>query len=292
MQDRDAASRTIEAELNVRAATAELVHFDLPEPIHDLVRDRDEGAYRIDLCLTPRPRNAFGCYRDRWGPNRFERIGHLYVAPPGETLFARSDGGRQTSILCHLRAESIRTWFDRDLDWTPRRLEASLDVPSAEMRGLLLRLADEARHPGFASELLIELIAGQLAIELTRYCHAIDGDSTSGGLATWRLRLIDERLREVREAPTLSELARLCGLSVRQLTRSFRKSRGSSIGDHVAASRVEHAKHLLATGETIKAIGYSLGFSTPSAFSYAFRRATGQTPRQFRNDENRTKRGR
>jgi AraC family transcriptional regulator len=71
-------------------------------------------------------------------------------------------------------------------------------------------------------------------------------------------------------------------LSVRQLTRGFRVSRGCSIGDHVAQSRLTNAKRLLATEQSVKAIAYSLGFSSPSSFSYAFRRSVGETPRDFR----------
>ena len=122
----------------------------------------------------------------------------------------------------------------------------------------------------------------QLAIELSRYCRAIADGPMTGGLALWRLRLIDERLREVREAPTLAELAALCRLSVRQLTRAFRASRGCSIGDCVAQSQVDHARLLLATDESVKTIAYSLGFSSPSAFAHAFRRATGESPHEFR----------
>jgi AraC family transcriptional regulator len=96
------------------------------------------------------------------------------------------------------------------------------------------------------------------------------------------LRRIEERLKEVREPPTLSELATLCNLSVRQLTRAFRASRGRSIGDYVEQSRLDQAKCLLATEASVKSIAYSLGFASPSSFSFAFRRATGETPREFR----------
>jgi AraC family transcriptional regulator len=130
--------------------------------------------------------------------------------------------------------------------------------------------------------MLVELIAGQLAIELARYCMAIAEGPVTGGLAPWRLRLIDERMREVHKAPTLTELADLCGLSVRQLTRAFRISRGSSIRQYVALSQVEHAKRLLTSEESVKAIAHSLGFSSSSKFAFAFRRATGETPREFR----------
>ena len=145
-----------------------------------------------------------------------------------------------------------------------------------------MRLVEEARHPGFASQLIVELIAVQLAVELSRYWAAIAEGPVTGGLAPWRLRLIDERLREVRAVPTLAELAGLCRLSVRQLTRGFRASRGCSIGDYVAQSQVDHARRLLATDQPVKAIAYSLGFSSPSKLALAFRRRTGETPREFR----------
>jgi AraC family transcriptional regulator len=275
---------TIEAELRVPAATAQLVRFSIVEPADDLLCA--QHAYWLDLCLTPRPRNARACYRDRWAPDHFERIGEVFLVPPGEVMRARSDGGRpQTSILCHLGREPMRAWFGDDLKWTDRRLKAGLDIEDANIRGLLRRLADELRHPGFASEVLVELIAAQLAIELGRYCAEITEAPTSGGLAPWRLRLIDERLSEVRQPPTLSELAQLCKLSVRQLTRGFRKCRGCSIGELVAQSRLQCAQRLLATDQSVKAIAYSLGFASPSSFSYAFRRAVGETPRQFRQRE-------
>jgi AraC family transcriptional regulator len=130
--------------------------------------------------------------------------------------------------------------------------------------------------------MLVELIAAQIAIELGRYCSAVTEAPANGGLAPWRLRLIDERLVEEREIPTLADLAALCKLSVRQLTRGFRASRGCSIGDYVARRRIDTAQRLLTTEESIKAVAYAMGFASPSSFCYAFRQATGETPRQFR----------
>ena len=272
---------TLDAEIRVPTATAQLARFHVHEAT-DTIRDHRD-TYWLDLCLTPRPHNARACYRDHWRPNRFERIGKLMLLPPGETVQARSDGGpSQASVLCHLRPEPIREWFDGDLQWADRRLEATLDIANNQLRALLLRLVDELRHPGFASAALVELVVGQIAIELGRYCTTLRGAASSGGLAAWRLRLIDERLCESAEAPTLAELAALCGLSVRQLTRGFRASRGCSIGDHIAHSHVDHARRMLAGDHSVKAIAYTLGFASPSSFCFAFRRATGHTPREYR----------
>jgi len=43
--------------------------------------------YRLDLGPDPpRPRNARACYSDRWAPHHFERLGPVWLLPPGETL--------------------------------------------------------------------------------------------------------------------------------------------------------------------------------------------------------------
>lgn len=270
----------VETEIQTPIATAQIAHFHMVEPADSLLC---ADSFRLDLCLTPRPLNARGCYRDHWAPHRFERLGTLFALPPGETMHARSDrGAPQTSILCHLHPEAMREWFDGELQWTDRRLKASLDVRDPNIRRVLVRIAEEMRNPGFASVVLIELMVGQLGIELSRYWQAIDEGPATGGLAAWRLRLIDERLRELGEAPSLTELAKLCKLSVRQLTRGFRTSFNRSIGEHVVQCRLDNAKRLLASDQSIKAIAYSVGFASPSSFTVAFRRATGETPRQFR----------
>lgn len=271
---------TIESQINVPVVAAQLVRFHFDEPVAGTLHE--ETSYLLNMSLTPRPRNARARYCDRWTPQRFEPLGDIFVLPPGELMHARSDRGRTTSIFCWLPSDPIRAWLGVDLKWTERRLEATLDVSDANLRGLLVRLADELQHPGFASRMLLELLAGQMAIELGRFCVAAWDGPVTGGLAPWRLRLIDERLHEVGDAPSLAELASLCNLSVRQLTRGFRASRGCSIGDYVTQSRVEQAKRLLATDRSVKAIAYSLGFASPSGFCYAFRHAVGETPRQFR----------
>jgi AraC family transcriptional regulator len=272
---------TIEGELRGSVATAQLVRFHFSEPIENILHDNQ--TYRVDLCLTPRPRNARACYPERWSAQRFERIGEVFLVPPGEAMLAVSDGRcQQASIVCNLHPAAMQELFDDTLQWTDRRLSDSLDIRDRNIQTLLLRLADEARHPGFASEMLVELIAAQMAIELTRYCRVNHAEDMSRGLSAWRLRKINERLQEVAAPPTLAELAALCQLSVRQLTRGFRLSRGCSIGDYVAQNTVAQAKRLLATDQSIKAIAYTLGFASPSSFCFAFRRATQQTPSQYR----------
>ena len=269
------------AELATPHAVVRIARFNNDRPTDHVFRR--ENSYWLDLCLTPRPEQARGCYQDRWGPHRYERLGEIFLMPPHEDLHIRTESGTsQASVVCEIAAEAVERWLDGGIEWTDRRLAAGLDIANAHIRACLNRLGEEVRQPGPDSGALAELVVGQLAIEVARYCQAIAEGPIAGGLASWRLRRIDERLHQGGPPPALTELAALCNLSVRQLTRGFRASRGCSIGDHVAAERIELAKRQLAGPESIKAIAFGLGFTSPSSFSFAFRRATGASPRQFR----------
>jgi AraC family transcriptional regulator len=197
-------------------------------------------------------------------------------------VHTKSDCRRQNSIVCIFDPASVTTWFDGELKWTHGRLQGSLDIESPNIRSLLLRMGEEIRTPGFARETMIELMAGQVAIELSRHLAGIDERKPLGGLSGWRLRLIDERLSEGGAPPSLTELATLCNLSVRHLTRAFRASRGRSIGSYIAERCMHHAKQLLAAGACVKSVAHATGFTAPSNFATAFQRATGETPRQYR----------
>jgi AraC family transcriptional regulator len=268
-----------EAEMKIGLGHIELVHRYWYEPI-DVVGTAN--AHRLELCLTPPSKNARGCFVEHWSPHRFERIGNVFLLPANQAVRAKSDCRQQQSLVCSFLPEAVAAWFEEDLLWTDARLQASLDIASPSVRSLLFRLGEEVRNPGFASTAMVESIASQIAIELARYCIGIEEQKATGGLSPWKLRLIDERLAEPGAPPSLSELATLCGLSVRHLTRAFRISRCRSIGSYITECSINQAKRLLASGVCIKSVAYSMGFNSPSNFSSAFRRATGETPREYR----------
>ncbi len=270
----------VDAEASVPAMTAQIVRYDIPGPSAAALSF--PGKYLVNMCLTPRPIDARACYRAHWGAHRFERLGDIFLIPAGEELFIKGGSIRQASLLCNLDAERIHEIVGETLHWTDQQLATTIDITSASIRALLFRIAGEVRHPGLAAERMLEFLSGELAIELGRYCIEVHERPIGGGLAGWRLRLIDERLAAEGAAPTLGELASLCNLSVRQLTRGFRVSRGSSIGHYVEQRRMEAAKRLLIAGESVKTIAFGMGFASPSSFTFAFRRATGISPSQFR----------
>ena len=271
----------VDAELRSPNALVQLVRYRFSTPPYGVLHVDD--TIRVELCLGPRHRSARACFSDHWHATRFEPLGDLFVVPPTLDMVALSDEDRPLSaVLCQLKLEPIVRLFEELPEFSEHYLLACLDIRDLHLRNLMLRLAEEARHPGFASAVLVDALATQLSVELLRYGGAIPERPTSRGLASWQLRRIDERLSEIRAAPDLQELATLCGVSVRQLTRGFRIARGCSVGTHVATLQISHARALLAAGNSIGTIAGTLGFSSSSNFCQAFRRATGMTPGQFR----------
>lgn len=79
-------------------------------------------------------------------------------------------------------------------------------------------------------------------------------------------------------------VAKLCGVSKRTLVRRLSEI-GTSLKAELDQIRMHRAKALLRDGEqSIAGIGASLGYADPSAFTRAFRRWTGFTPKAFRED--------
>jgi AraC family transcriptional regulator len=270
----------VDAEIALPMARVQLVRLQARRGFEHVYHDA--RAHWIDLSLVNRAADARASYRSHWSAHRFERVGALFMAPCGEALTLRGQGGDYASIVCRLDGAAMTEWLQESIEWTDRRLEASLDIASTTIRSLLRKLAHEIRHPGLAAEPMMELLTGQVAIEVGRHFGGIDAPAAIGGLASWRLKVIDERLAEIGKAPTVAELAALCSMSPRHLARAFRVSRGYSIGDHVLQTRIDAAKRLLARENSITAIAQQLGFSSPSAFSFAFRRGVGVSPNQFR----------
>jgi AraC family transcriptional regulator len=271
----------VEAEVRIPAATAQIVHVALPEAMDLVMMDRKD--FWLDLNLGRQSRRAEACYSNHWGPRRYEPFGKLFLLPPDETIQVSASSGTCTTLRCYLCPEFIREWFDEGLRWTDDPLSVGLNIFAPNMERALFRLAEELRRPQLAGHVLAELLFIEIGIELTRYFHcARKKEMQPGGLAPWRLRLIEERLRDAKELPTLAELATLCGLSTRRLSQEFRVNRNCSIGTYLVNSRIENAKRLLAGEQSVKSIAYTLGFASPSSFCYAFRRVTGKTPLEFR----------
>lgn len=94
---------------------------------------------------------------------------------------------------------------------------------------------------------------------------------------------IDHVLAHYGERVELSELARLCHLSVSQLRRLFLKLFRLTPGDYVLKVRLLMARRKLeTTSQPAGAIALDCGFYDQSHFTRAFRESTGMSPLEYR----------
>jgi AraC family transcriptional regulator len=279
-------------EFRLPARRFEIRRIDAPTvtaAIVDLERDfavsgawYNEDVHYFDMSLIPRPSASRG---------RFEGVlpesqtyGRVFVAPAGYRLRGEGPECRQHALNVFLQARPL--FPDEDVlgDRLASLLRDCLRFNGEGVHRILERIAAEVAQPGFASEILVEGLGLTLLVEAGRILHArAEAQTRKGGLPTWRRKLIEARVREVERPPTIAELAELCGLSRRQLTRAFHEETGQTISAFVQEVSIERAKRLLTeTDLPISVVGARVGFTNPSAFAGAFRRATGQPPRALR----------
>ena len=140
-------------------------------------------------------------------------------------------------------------------------------------------------RPG--SALLIQARIEQMVATLAASCAGDDaarcGASTRerSGLALEAQAAIERMLDEGR-APNLDELASMLFVSRSHLCSTFSRETGQSVGRYAKARRIERAKTLLASGNSIAYVAARLGWPRPSAFSQAFKQATGTSPTEWR----------
>jgi len=83
---------------------------------------------------------------------------------------------------------------------------------------------------------------------------------------------------------SVEDLARKLGMSRSVLYRRASEYFNASPAELIREVRLKHAAELLSeSDEQVSAIAYATGFRSVSAFSRAFSRFTGATPREWRN---------
>ncbi len=224
-------------------------------------------------------------------PGRESDFGQLMLHPAGVATHAYSvDEQKEVRCLvCHFDHEWMQEVIGEDFDWNNQHLAPSFDLRNADLDHAMRRLMREMVGPGFASEVLAESLGTSMAVDIGRHFgmqwRADDVDEKAkGGLSPARLRQIRDYIASFEEgSPKLSGVAAQCGVSVAHLRRMYKSSTGRTLHNFIEETRVSRAKALLLdTNLPLKVISYKLGFCHPSAFSFAFKKTAGESPRAFR----------
>lgn len=111
-------------------------------------------------------------------------------------------------------------------------------------------------------------------------------EPSPAGTTIGRKKLVDRAKLVLASDPvrrwTLTEIGAEVGVSPVYLTQLFRQVEDMPLSRYQLQLRLARALDLIPDSDDFTRLGLALGFSSHSHFTYAFRRAYGQTPDQFR----------
>jgi AraC-like DNA-binding protein len=161
----------------------------------------------------------------------------------------------------------------------------------AAMRWSLERMMQELREPQPGGILVAEHLAYMILVQALRL-HLAEG--LKGGVG-WLFALADKQMsaaiNSMHDAPahrwTLQELAKRAGMSRSTFALKFKQTVGASPMEYLTRWRMLLAgDRLVNSSDPISVIALSLGYESESAFSTAFKRVMGCSPRQYSRGRN------
>ena len=248
------------------------------------------NSHRLILTLSPLPLHRTACLTADDNPVNFFEVGDIVFMPAHMPLHGLGSGGSQRVIELRVEHGAVANLLRQFEKWDQASLQKCLDIRSPALRRGMLELVRELQQPHrLASSLVIEGLATAAFVHAARFLTE-RGSREVAPLPTWMLERIKQRIGQADEPPpSVTELAGLCGLSRRHLSRQFRVTSGDTIQDYLASAKYERARDLLArTDLPIKAIAHRLGFSSPASFTSSFVRVAGIAPGKFRENVRRS----
>ncbi len=160
------------------------------------------------------------------------------------------------------------------------------EAEKAALRWSMERMRQELREPRPGGFLVAQHLADMMLVQALRL-HLAEG--LSGGVG-WLFALADKQMSAAIDAMhqdpaqrwTLQDLAARAGMSRSTFALKFKATVGESPMEYLTRWRMMLAGDRLAnTGDQISVIARSLGYESESAFSTAFKRVMGCSPRQY-----------
>jgi AraC-like DNA-binding protein len=150
------------------------------------------------------------------------------------------------------------------------------------MQQMMLELAEA--KPG--SRLIVEQLTTVMLAQVLRAYLAQEGQGRVG----WLFALADHRIGigigAMHANPayhwTVQDLAKLAGMGRTSFANRFRSSVGLTPIDYLTRLRMMLASNMLSTSnDPVSAVAEAVGYESESAFSHAFKRYSGDSPRRY-----------
>ncbi len=227
-----------------------------------------------------------------------EETGRLICLPVTDEAFGlqlafglQRAEARDTIVVLHVHPQFLAQWpasllHDEQAFRFDHAAEHELRV-DAPIKNLLAHFLSDSHVPGFSATLLymeqaiqlLRRVVEQLSVHfapcVVPACRFLAYESEREKIHKARAILdahYDERL-------TIKELSRKVAMNECYLKKGFKTLTGSTIHEYIAARRIASARHMLQEeGRSVTEVAASLGYSSISHFSTAFKKATGLKP--------------
>ena len=207
----------------------------------------------------------------------------LSSGPPGQAGRGSSVGTLLLCGYCDFIADTPTPLLDVIPGLTIVRNEELVRHPF--LKGTFDQLSAEYMAHGPGSELIVNKLTEIVLVELIRinFCR----EEGSPFLKALHDKSISKALQHLHEEParhwTIEELAQSVGSSRAAFARRFKSLVGETVFQYLTSLRMQRAKQLLRdTALPVYEVAQRAGYESDLAFTKAFKKNTGQTPRQYR----------
>lgn len=162
-------------------------------------------------------------------------------------------------------------------------------------------LLRKAAEQGGVHPIYIDRVSSDFALKIEQLSSPAAGPALIGEMAQSYCRLVRKHATKGYSSPiqkaiiliegnlsgdlSLTRLARELNVNSSYLSALFKKETGSTVTDYIVNRRISHAKHLLGSSRLqVQTVGQLCGFEDVHYFSKVFKRLTGTTPKQYRQD--------
>jgi len=208
----------------------------------------------------------------------------VFPAPLNGAIASRGGGGGFSAVGGHFTLAGGHAGML--LEVLPPIVHIRKESDQAALRWSMERMRQELRDPQPGGFLVAQHLAHMMLVQALRQ-HLAEGPR--GGVG-WLFALADKQMSAVIKAMhddpehgwTLQELAEVAGMSRSTFALKFKEMVGTSPMEYLTRWRMLLAgDRLTNTGDPISVIALSLGYESESAFSTAFKRVMGCSPRQY-----------
>lgn len=246
------------------------------------------------IILQKIPSHEVGCHRHNEHEFFLPLQGEIQViegektvkAGPGRLLYVPPDVDHSFTASAQGSGERL-IWLVDQKYWK-KHVKQNFSVCSMPIDNLAkellfyLLIRPKIQGSAFFVSALIESLGESLNANLIK-SDQLQLVHLQGKITDERLQRVIQNINDNLSTVRLVDLAKDCGLSLRNLNRLFLKECGLSPKDFIILQRVELAKKLLKTSNlTVTDISLEVGYNSLSKFISTFKKFTGTLPSDYR----------